>query len=100
MYQNNLQNLINYIFRLLKQNQKGDEIEFYLRICGDIFLEILKFGDRRHLTKLERVGRLFHGLIDGYYYFAEKPFLRLDIQLKPRFSFLFEHGQIFVTVDF
>ena len=91
---------MNCIFSLLKQDQEDDEIEFYLRICGDIFLEILKFGDRRHLTKVERVGRRFHGLIDGYYYFAEKPFLRLNLQLKPRFSFLFEHRQIFVTINF
>ena len=56
-------------------------IEFYLKFCFDVLLEVLQFGDRRRLTKLERVGRRLHHLVEKW--FGEMPFLRLDIRLEP-----------------
>ena len=32
-----------------------DELEFIVRLCHDVLLEALLFGDRRRIVKLERV---------------------------------------------
>ena len=54
-------------------------IKFSLRMCRDIVLELLLYGDRRRHTKLERVCRRFHWTIENL--FAAKHFLRLSLQL-------------------
>ena len=56
-------------------------IEFYLKLCFDVLFDVLQFGDRRRLTKLEGVGRRVHHLVERW--FGEMPFLRLDIRLEP-----------------
>ena len=38
-----------------------------------MFLEVLYWGDRRHLIKLEKIGRRLHWLVDGR--FKRAPFL-------------------------
>ena len=63
------------------------KIEFYLRLCFDVLFEVFRFGCRRKLTKLERVGLRFHWLIEKY--FPDVPFLRLDLELNPRFVYAF-----------
>ena len=50
-----------------------------MTLCIDVLFEILQFGDRRRLTKMEGVGRRFHHLVDKW--FGEMPFIRLDIKL-------------------
>lgn len=74
-----------YVFRPnMRQNEKTeDELEFIVRLCYDVLLEALKFGDRRRLTKLERGGRRFHRIIVDN--FRQRPFLRLDLIINPRF---------------
>ena len=52
-----------------------------MRLCFDVLLEVLHPGDRRPLTKLERVGRRFHWTIEKY--FPDVPFLRLNLELNP-----------------
>ena len=52
-----------------------------MRICFDVLLDVLHFGDRRRLIKLERVGRRFHWIIEKW--FLDVPFLRLDLELNP-----------------
>ena len=59
----------------MRQNEEENEREFILRLCRDVLLEALLFGDRRRLTKLERVGLRFHRLIENF--FKQRPFLRL-----------------------
>ena len=60
------------------QNEKEDVgFEFIVRLCSDVLLEALVFGDRRRITKLERVGRRFHLNIENF--FKERPFLRLSL---------------------
>ena len=74
------------IFSVLQPHKADDgAIEFYLKFCFDVLLEVLQFGDRRRLTKLEGVGRRFHYLVEKL--FGETPFLRLDIKLLHRFVF-------------
>ena len=72
-----------YIFRILQQcgAEQDKEIKFDLRLCFDVLFDLFQFGDRRRLTKLERVGRRFHHLVEKC--FRDVPFLRLDIQLAP-----------------
>ena len=75
--------MICTFFSLHQPYENDEAVEFYLMLCYDVILEILQFGDRRQLTKLEGVGRRFHLLIEKW--FGEKPFLRLDIRLEPGF---------------
>ena len=65
---------------MLRQNDN-----FYAKICFDILFEVLRFGDRRLLVKLERIGRRFHLIVEKY--FDKMQFLRLDIGLYPGFPF-------------
>ena len=57
---------------LQKEDENGG---FFVRLCLDVLLEALLFGNRRRLIKLEGVGRRFHQIIDNF--IKEKPFLRL-----------------------
>ena len=84
--------LINYIFRIkvLQDNEQGDAMEFIVTLCHDVLLEALLFGDRRRLTKLERVGRRFHWAIENF--FRERPFLRLDLRI---YEYLFVFTEIY-----
>ena len=65
----------DYAFRLpMRQNEK---FEFIIRLCHDVLVEALLFGDRRQLIKLERVGRRFHRIIEDF--FRRIPFLCLSL---------------------
>ena len=75
-------------FSPLRQNNDEEEaIELYLRICSDVLFEVFRFGNRRKLTKLERVGRRFHWLAEKW--FLDVPFLRLHLKLRPPARYLF-----------
>ena len=71
------------MFSPSQQNGAEAVMEFYLTFCFDILLELLRFGDRRMLTKIQGVGRQFH--VMGEKYFPITPFLRLNLRLDPRF---------------
>ena len=58
-------------------------LEFFLFLCHDVFLEVIRWGNRRQLVKLERVGQQFHWNVERW--FSKTPFLRLDLFLAPRF---------------
>ena len=73
-----------YFFRILKPYEEDEAVEFYLKFCCDVIFEVLQFGDRYRLTKLEGVGRRFHHLVEKW--FGEMPFLRLNIRLEPGFA--------------
>ena len=66
---------------MLQNEEEDGGFEFIIRLCSDVFLEMFIFGDRRRLTKLERVGRRFHLIIENF--FKERPFLRLGLQIYP-----------------
>ena len=68
-------------------------LEFYVNFCFDVLWEVLQFGNRRRLTKLERVGRYFHCIIERH--FPTKPFLRLELLLKLGFSFMCSFSKFF-----
>ena len=52
-----------------------------------MFLEVLRWGNRYKLAILEKNGRYFHWFIDRY--FKEAPFLRLNLELFPRYLLLY-----------
>ena len=74
-------------FSSFRQDDEEEAIEFYLRLCFDVLFEVFRFGCRRKLTKLERVGHRFHWLVEKY--FPDVPFLRLNLELRPTFDFVF-----------
>ena len=64
---------------MLRNEEEDSGFEFIVRLCIDVLLEVLIFGDRRRITKLERVGRRFHLSIENF--FSERPFLRLGLRI-------------------
>ena len=74
-------------FRALQQINDEEALEFYLSLCCDVLFEVLRFGARRPLTKLEPVGRRFHWLIEKY--FLDVPFLRHNLTLKSTTGYSF-----------
>ena len=75
--------------------------EFVVRLCHDVLLEVLFFGDRCQLTKSERIGRLFHRIIEDYREFKESPFLRLRLRLAfPYFHLSTDPYRIYSSITF
>ena len=68
----------------LNRARRNRAAPFVIRLCLDMFLEVLRSGTRRQLAGLEKIGGRFRLVIDGY--FGEKPFLRLELALRPRYS--------------
>ena len=68
--------------------------EFIVCLCRDVLLEALLFSDRRRLTKLERVDRHLHQIIENF--FKLQPFLRLSLEVVPRFLILITY--IFISL--
>ena len=73
--------------------------EFVVRLCHDVLLETLFFGDRCQLTKSERIGRLFHRIIEDYREFKESPFLRLRLRLSSLY-FRLSAYRIYFSITF
>ena len=63
--------------------KRKELVQFIVRVCSDVFFEVLYWGECRHLTKLEKIGRYLHWLIDGH--FKRAPFLCLDLFLTGAF---------------
>ena len=84
--------LTYYIFLSPLQQNDDELVEFYLYLCHDVILEVLQFGDRRPLVKMERIGRRFHWMIEKF--FLNVPFHRLDLKLVPAtgYFFFFPHN--------
>ena len=59
------------------------EAEFFVRMCNDVLLEVLRHGVRRELAELEKIGRRFYLIIDCY--IKEAPLLRLHLSLEPSY---------------
>ena len=79
-----------FIFRFVK------EFEYFVRMCTDVLLELLLYGNRNQLIKLEYVGRHFHHLIENF--FVNTPIHRLNMRLELRFlSFAKIFSSIFVN---
>ena len=74
----------------INRHQNGDELiklAFFVRLCGDVVKEVLHFGERCRLTKIERVGYRFHWIVENF--FSEAPFLQLNLDLVPRYYLSF-----------
>ena len=65
----------------------GDNVDlkFFVRLCNDVLLEVLKYGVRRELAELEKIGRRFYLIIDCHV--KEAPLLRLHLSLEPSYLF-------------
>ena len=74
---------------LLFRQTVEETVCFFVRLCHDVVFEVLSFGNRRQLTKLERVGRRFHRIAENY--FDKAPFLLLNLRFSPRFLFSFSY---------
>ena len=59
--------------------------EFFISICNDVLIEVLSFGSRFRLGKLELVGRRFNWTIENF--LGERPSIRLDFDFTARFLF-------------
>ena len=57
---------------------KLHDIKFKARICDDVFCDMLNFGRRIELVKLEIEGRRFEHFIDRH--FSVTPFLIFDME--------------------
>ena len=57
--------------------------QFFIAICNDVLVEVLSFGSRLRLGKLELVGRRFNWTIENF--FGERPSIRLGFNLTARF---------------
>ena len=75
-----------------------EETEFYVKLCFDVVMEVFSCGNRRQLTKIERVGSRFHRIVENF--FEKKPFVNLRLELNPWFlSFkLWERPEIMNTL--
>ena len=61
-----MQDNLNYSSEEEKIDAKRRKIiEFVVRLCSDVFLDVLRWGNRRQLTTLEKIGRRLYWLIDG-----------------------------------
>ena len=49
---------------------------FVVRLCMDALLEVLGFGNRRQLIKLEQIGQRYYRMIE--HFFKEAPFIRIS----------------------
>ena len=69
-----------FLYRKIDKNGNGKAIEFFVILCGDVLLEVLCWGDRRRLAKLEQIGRRFHWTVLRF--FDEVPLLRSSLELR------------------
>ena len=59
--------------------------QFSVKLCTDVFLDVLAFGNRRRLMKFERVGRRFYWSIENR--FSKKPYLNIKLQFSDKIRF-------------
>ena len=57
---------------------KTISVQFNIRLCCDILFGVFCFANRRQLAKLERIGRRFRLIVDGY--FVGAPYLLFKLQ--------------------
>ena len=63
------------------------DIQFVVRLCNDILFDVIRFGNRRQLIELQRIGRHFQRFIDRN--FRGSPLLILNLlQINLQFVFL------------
>ena len=58
--------------------------KYFIAICNDVLVEVLSFGSRLRLGKLECVGRRFNWIVENF--FGERPSIRLGFDLIARFT--------------
>ena len=61
--------------------------QFFVSLCADVLSDVLRFGNRHRLAKLERIGRRFHRIVENF--FNKTPLIRLNLELTCTRRFLF-----------
>ena len=61
--------------------------QFFVSLCADVLSDVLSFGTRHWLAKLERIGRRFHRIVGNFFYKA--PIIQLNLELTGTKRFLF-----------
>lgn len=56
-------------------------MEFIVLLCRDVLIEVLCYGTRYQLVRLEKVGKRFHQVVENY--FGNVPFIRLNLNINP-----------------
>ena len=64
--------------------------QYFVSLCEDVLVDVLHFGSRRRIAKLERIGRRFHRITENFFY--KTPFIQLNIELK------YTRGLLFFTI--
>ena len=54
--------------------------QYFVSLCEDVLLDVLRFGSRRRIAILERIGRRFHRIAKNFFY--KTPFIQLNVELK------------------
>lgn len=75
-------NIYYLFYRHISQQEKDEaiELDFLVRFCGHVLLEVFRYGNRNRLTKIELVGRRFHLMVENF--LRERPFLHLNLELE------------------
>ena len=68
-----------FFYRPTGQIKNENVIEFFVRLCGDVIVDVFHYANRLRLTKLARIGLRFHSIVENF--FGEMPFLRLNLIL-------------------
>ena len=58
-------------------------VKYFISICNDVLVEVLSFGSRLRLGKLELVGRHFKLTVENF--LGERPSIQLGFNLIARF---------------
>ena len=59
--------------------------QFFVSLCGDVLSDVLSFGSRRRLDKLERIGRRFHRIVGNFFHKTPSIWLNLTLKCTKRF---------------
>ena len=61
-------------------------------------MEVLSWGDRRRLIKLERIGKRFH--LSVVKFFSKMPYLRLNLELQTWYLFDIKKYNIYTIIAY
>ena len=86
---------INFIHLspLIKRRKKVENVDvhkFFVRLCHDVLLEVLRYGNRRQLAALEKIGRRFCWFGDRY--FKAAPFVLVNLEHTLSYLFFTSHN--------
>ena len=72
--------LKNLFFRIStkRKSKWSKNVDFTVRVCEDVLIDIISVGDRRQIAKIEDIGTRFQRCIERYR--PERPFILFDLE--------------------